>query len=305
MEKYSDRVFRSIPTHEVTEEAQAKRGPHAKGRLQLKQKHAGPRADKSIRAVGPKESALCDKVMGFKEKAMLRKCEGDPQWVARAFLVPKPGGKWPLVIDYRHLNSCLVGKNFPLPVIEDQLSNEQGNLLYSLIDLEDGFHQMHLEEDSKRLTAFCTPFGVFEWNVLPMGVKVSPAAFQEMVQHVTRNCPSSKPYIDDIMSSNGKEILGPQKTTIAQKQEPEMLQKYFQAHAEKLCALFDALAEPQLTVKPEKCHLFKKRVQYVGHILQSGQRFPSPAKTEAVRQWQHDTITTAKQLKGFLGLVGW
>ena len=84
-----------------------------------------------------------------------------------------------------------------------------------------------------------------------------------------------------------------------------MLQKYFQAHAEKLCALFDALAEAQLTVKPEKCHLFKKRVQYVGHILQNGQTFPSPAKTEAVRQWQHDTITTAKQLKGFLGLVGW
>ena len=60
------------------------------------------------------------------------------------------------------------------------------------------------------------------------------------------------------MTSSGKEILDPQKTTIARKQEPEMPQKYFQAHAEKLCALFDALAEAQLTVKPEKCHLFKK-----------------------------------------------
>ena len=83
-----------------------------------------------------------------------------------------------------------------------------------------------------------------------------------------------------------------------------MLQKYFQAHAEKLCALFDALAEAQLTVKPEKCHLFQKRLQYAGHILQNGQRIPSPAKTEAVRHWQHNTITTAKQLKEFLGLVG-
>ena len=91
---------------------------------------------------------------------MLRKCEGNPQRVARAFLVPKPGGKWRLVIDYRHLNSCLEGKSFPLPVIEDQLTNEQGNFLYSLIDLEDGFHQMHLEEDSKHLTEFCTPEAV-------------------------------------------------------------------------------------------------------------------------------------------------
>ena len=67
------------------------------------------------------------------------------------------------------------------------------------------------EEDSKHLTAFCSSFGVFEWNVLPMGVREGPVAFQEMVQHVTRSCPSSKPYIDDIMSTNGKEILDRQK----------------------------------------------------------------------------------------------
>ena len=70
--------------------------------------------------------------MDFKKKGMLRKTEGDPQWVARAFLVPKLGGKWWLVIDYRHLNSCLGGGKFPLPLIEDQLANEQGNYLFSL-----------------------------------------------------------------------------------------------------------------------------------------------------------------------------
>ena len=83
---------------------------------------------------------------------------------------------------------------------------------YSLNNLEDGFHQMHLEENSNQLTAFCALFGVFQWNTLPMGVRVGPAAFQETVQHVTRNCPSSKRYIDGIMSSNDKEILDPRKS---------------------------------------------------------------------------------------------
>ena len=235
---------------------------------------------------------------------MLRKAEGDAQRVPGAFLMPKPVGKWRLVIDYRHLNSCLEVKHFLLPVIADQLANEQGNFLFLLIDLEDGFHQMHLEEDSKHLTAFCTPLGVFEWNVLPIGVKVGPAAYQDMVSHVTRNCPSSKPYIDYIMSSNGKDIMDLGKTTLAEKQESAMLRRYFEAHTEKTCTLFDALAAAQLTVKPEKCHLFKKKVQYVRHILQNGQRFPSPANTEAVEKWDHKTITTAKQLKGFLRTCG-
>ena len=247
MSRCQTRIFESINTDNVTPEVQAARGPHAKVRLTLKQRHAGPRADKPIRAVGPKESALYDKVIGFKKKGMLRKAEGDQQWVAREFFLPKPGGKWRLVIDYHHLNSCLEGKHFPLSVIEDQLANEQRNCLFIFIDLEDGFRQKHLEEDSKHLTAFCTPFGLFEWNVLPMGVKLGPAAYREMVQHVTRNCPSSEPYIDDIMSSNGKEILNPPKTTLAEKQEPQTLCKYFEAHTEKRCALFDALAAAQLT----------------------------------------------------------
>ena len=121
--------------------------------------------------------------------------------------MPKPGkNDWRLVLDYRHLNSCLKGNSFPLPVIEDQIADQEGNFIFSIINLEDGFHQTHLEESSKHLTSFCTPFGNFEWNVLPMGVHVGPAAYQQMVQYVTRNCPQSRPYIDDILSSSGRNV---------------------------------------------------------------------------------------------------
>ena len=174
-------------------------------------------------------------------------------------------------------------ENFPLPVIVGQLANEQGSCLFSLIDLEDGFHQMHLEEDSKHFTAFCSPFGVFGWSVLRMGVKVGPVGYQQMVQHITRNCPSSKPYIDNIMSPNKKEILDPQKTNLAEQREPRTLRKYFHAPTKKLCPLCDVLASAQITIKPEKCHLFKKRVQYVGHISKVANDFRTrPKRTQCL-----------------------
>ena len=66
-----------------------------------------------------------------------------------------------------------------------------------------------------------------------------------------------------------------------------------------------ALASADLTVKPEKCTLLMRQVQYVGHVLREGQCFPSPAKTEALRLWDKNTIKTAKALKGFLGLTNW
>ena len=62
---------------------------------------------------------------------------------------------------------------------------------------------MHLEESSRFLTAFITPFGVYEWKVLPMGVKVGLQVFQRLVAWVVRNCPTSGPYIDDLLTGTG------------------------------------------------------------------------------------------------------
>ena len=305
LQRFGSTVFTPKHASHITPAAQEARGEHAIVKLGLIE-GAEPRAAKPIRAVGLRETMLQQKLKDFESRGFLREAQANPQWVSRCFLVPKPGSnKWRLVIDYRWLNSQLKGKNFPIPVIEDQLANQSGNFLFTLIDLEDGFHQMHLEEDSKHLTAFGTPFAVFEWNVLPMGVKVGPAAYQEMVQHITKKCPSSRPYIDDILSANGREELVPGKVTVSQKQEPEVLEKYFQKHYEDLFSLFEALERAMLTVKPEKCHFFRKTVKYVGHILKDGRRFPCPSRVEAVANWDHRTITTPKRLKWFLGLVGW
>ena len=214
-----------------------------------------------------------EKLQDFKKQGFLREVtQNYPEWVARAFVVRKPGNnKWRLVIDFRWLNCQLKGKSFPIPVIEDQLAKQHGNFLFTLIDLQDGFHQMHLEEDSKQLTAFCNPFGVFEWNVLPMGVKVGPAAYQELVQHLTRNCPSARPYIDVILNANGSEDLVPEATTIHDKQKPAVIEKYFDKHHDDVFQLLEALEKANLTVKPGTCHMFRRSVRYVGHILHDGQ----------------------------------
>ena len=85
------------------------------------------------------------------------------------------------MIDYRYSNTQLEGVNFPLPVIEDQLARQVGNSVFSLVDLEDGFYQMHLTEFCCHLTAFITPFGVYEWRALPMGIRVGPQVLQRLV----------------------------------------------------------------------------------------------------------------------------
>ena len=162
---------------------------------------AKPNADNSIRAVGLMEEAMREKKKEFQEKGWI--VPSQSHWVSRGFLVPKPGtNKWRLVIDYRYVNTQLRGCEFPLPIIEDLFVKQAGNQFWTLLDLEDGFHQMRCE-CSRQYTAFCTPFAVFEWRVLPMGVKVGPQAFQRMVSNCFKSLqPHTHIYIDDLRAKD-------------------------------------------------------------------------------------------------------
>ena len=177
------------------EDANEHRGPNAILRLDLVD-NPQPMSFKAIRSVGVREVALREKIDSFLKKGFIQKSEEDsPEWVSRAFLVPKPICKWRLVIDYRHLNTQLKGQNFPLPVIEVQLANQNGNFLWSMVDLA---------REHWHYTSFITPSGVYEWKVLPMGVKEGPQAFQRMVAYCLKDSPDSRPYIDDVLTGTGK-----------------------------------------------------------------------------------------------------
>ena len=56
--------------------------------------------------------------------------------------------------------------------------------------------------------SFITPFGVYMWQVLPMGIKVAPQVYQRMADLVVRKGKCSRPYFDDILTGTGKGILG-------------------------------------------------------------------------------------------------
>ena len=178
--RFKDTVFKEGGNHWLEiEKNMDKRGPNGICVLEPIS-DAKPGADKPIRAVGLREEAMREKIKELQEKEWI--VPSQSHWVGRAFLVPKPGtNKWRLVIDYRYVNTQLHGCEFPLPVIEDLFVKQAGNQLWTLLDLEDGFHQMPLSECSRQYTAFCTPFGVLVWRVLPMGLRVGPQAFQRML----------------------------------------------------------------------------------------------------------------------------
>lgn len=52
---------------------------------------------------------------------------------------------------------------------------------------------------SKELTVFTTPFGTYQYNVLPFGIKTAPEKFQKLNSKYFGNLPGCFVYIDDLI----------------------------------------------------------------------------------------------------------
>lgn len=106
-----------------------------------------------------------------------------------------------MVIDYRALNEKTIGDAFPLPnttKILDQLGSAK---YFSIFDLASGFHQILMHEDDAQKTAFSTPFGHYQFNRMPFGLKNVPATFQRLMNQVLLGLQGSEMfvYLDDIV----------------------------------------------------------------------------------------------------------
>ena len=89
-----------------------------------------------------------------------------------------------MCVDYRLLNSKTRKDAFPLPRIEESLDALCGARWFSTLDLASGYNQVPVSESDKPKTAFCTPFGLFEWNRMPFGLCNAPSIFQRLMQRM-------------------------------------------------------------------------------------------------------------------------
>lgn len=91
-------------------------------------------------------------------------------------------------VDLREPNKSIIADCHPLPHMEDLFSELAGATHYSQIDLSSAYHQLPLHPESRKLIAFITHEGLFQFTRVPFGLASAPSAFQEMMQTVLKIC---------------------------------------------------------------------------------------------------------------------
>ena len=203
-------------------------------------------------------------------------------WSSSVVLVRKKDGRLRLCVDYRKLNARTIRDAYSMPLIEATLDHLSGAKWFSTLDLQAGYWQIPMEEESKAKTAFSVgSLGFFEAERMPFGLTNAPATFQRLMEQTLADLTHTMAYLDDVI----------------------VFSETFEEHLERLGAVFQRLEEQGLKLKPSKCHLFRRRVNYLGHVISEQGVEADPAKIEAVKEWP--APTTLQELRAVLGFFGY
>ena len=206
----------------------------------------------------------------------------DSPWASPVVLVPKKDGTTRFCVDYRRLNDKTVTDAYPMPRVDELLDRIARGRYLTTIDLCKGYWQIPLAKEDIPKSAFVTPFGLFQFKVMPFGMKNAPATFQRLVDRLLDGFQDfACAYLDDIA----------------------IYSETWGEHLRHVEAVLDQIRAAGLTLKPEKCNFGMAEVQYLGHRVGCGKQRPEPAKVEAVANWP--TPHTKTQVLAFLGTAGY
>eukprot|EP00731_Ephydatia_muelleri_P020019 Em0012g844a len=122
------------------------------------------------------------------------------EWSSPVVLVRKKDGSLRLCVHYRRLNSVSESDTYPMPRIDDLIDKLGEARFISTLDLTRGYWQVPVAEEARYKTAFATPFGLYEFTVMPFGLQGASATFQRLMDRIVKGCEKfAAAYLDDLI----------------------------------------------------------------------------------------------------------
>ena len=224
-------------------------------------------------------------IHGFLEKNLIRPSKSP--WSCAAFYVnnanEKERGEPRMVINYKPLNKVLRWIRYPLPHKQEIVKNLYKAVIFSKFDMKSGYYQIRIKEEDKYKTAFVVPFGHYEWNVMPMGLKNAPAEFQNIMNNILMPYSGfAIVYLDDVL----------------------IFSDSVEQHLKHLKIFKELIKRNGLVISAKKMILAVTKVRFLGHEIWKGTITPIARSIEFAKKFPNE-IKNKTQLQRFLGSLNY
>ncbi|GFS65377.1 retrovirus-related Pol polyprotein from transposon 297 [Trichonephila clavipes] len=198
-------------------------------------------------------------------------------------LPPDSPEAYRFAIDYRKLNGITKYPRYPLPVIDDLLTNIPHTNVMSTLDLRSGYFQLAISPKDIEKTAFITRNGTFAFLRMPFDLSGAAPNFQRAIDIILKPVIGRfvLVYMDDVI------ITSPS----------------FKDHLDHLTQVFTLLRDAGLTLNKEKCHFARDKLKYLGLIISKEGIETDNKKIRAITEMKPPKNN--REVSKFLGMTGW
>ena len=236
----------------------------------------GPPVHCKVRRLNPERLRIAkEEFSAMQSLGIIRKSKS--AWASPLHLVPKAGGKWRAVGDYRRLNNVTIPDRYPVPHLTDFTANLAGCRVFTKLDLIRGYHQIPVAPEDICKTAVLTPFGLWEYVKMNFGLRNGAQTLQRLMDEILRDLPFCFVYIDDIL------VASPDLTS----------------HEDHVRQVLQRLSKFGMILRPEKCVFAVEQIEFLGHLVSPDGCRPLPSKVAAILEAPRPE--TKRELQGFIG----
>ena len=239
-----------------------------------------PVAQKPRRIPYPLKDKVQSKIDELLDLDIIEKVSGPSTWVSPAVFAPKPNrDDVRICVDMRRANEAIKREKLPIPTVDEVLEEMNGSTVFSKLDMNMGFHQIELEEESRDITTFSAGDSLYRYKRLSFGINSAPEQYQHVVRQTIADCPGTTNIADDIV------VHG----------------KTNEEHDRNLITLLKRLQERNLTLNKDKCKIEMDQIVFMGLLLSKHGVGPTEEKVRAVHEAK--APTGVAELRSFLGLI--
>ena len=217
----------------------------------------------------------------MEEQGIIEPIGDEPcEWCHPMVVVSKPKGGVRITVDLTQLNSQVKRPIHPAKTPFDAVNEvAKGAQYFTVCDAAKGYWQVELEEESRPLTTFYTPWGRFRFRRAPMGFISTGDSYNWRGDKAIEGLVRTHKVVDDVLIAS----------------------RSYEEHIQDVRNFFEVCKENQITLSKHKLQFAQTRAVFAGYVVSREGIESDPNKVRAISQFPEPENIT--QLRSFMGLV--